>query len=393
MLPYPLASIDAEKIEEICRGRFSESATLDFKRSIPGRDGGGVAELAKDVSAMANADGGDLVFGIDEVDAAASAIAPITTETADQAQRRIFQVIDSNIEPRLRGVHMKAVDVPGGYVLIVRVPASFDGPHCTRNSNSQRRFVSRNGTTTSDMSFEQIRMAFDRTSLLVDRARKQIEHCLFLVQDRKTARALPEVPLSAFEFVPLASIAGRASVNVAALNGGDYNHYVPESWRGGLNHTLNLDGMFFCRGSSGYQDALGTMFRDGRYEAVRTAGQVRDNDDKIIWLRVAMDFFRQSLEAALRLSKASGIGGPAIVRLALCHVEGYEFVIKNDFFDSGPSSSKDNHLVLPEIWIEDVSANVDVKTLLSDAMVATTPPSHRFVRFEYFEFMVFFKVP
>jgi hypothetical protein len=59
MLPYALNKIDATALAEICRQQFAESGTLDFKRTIPGRDGGGTFEIAKDVSAFANADGGD----------------------------------------------------------------------------------------------------------------------------------------------------------------------------------------------------------------------------------------------------------------------------------------------------------------------------------------------
>lgn len=368
MLPYPPTDLDPTKLEELCRSKFPESTTLDFKQTIPGPGGAGVAEIAKDVSAMANADGGDLIFGVAEADGAADKLTPLVGETSDEAMRRLIQVIDSNIEPRIRGIQMRSVNVTGGYVLMVRVPQSFEGPHCIRNAN-QRRFVIRNGTTTSDMNFEQVRMAFDRTSTLVERATKLIESRNLAVRSRATLLPMPDnFPVSAFQFVPISSIAGRTSVDVASLNEGDYNLYVPAQWRrASLTHRLNRDGLVAHQTSRGPTKLLLTMFRDGRYEALKTTGWVDEKGEEVIHAEAAMNFYRESLEAALSLCKAFGISGPALVGTALFHIGNYKFQTAHDIHFMGPTSSDRPHLELPEIWIEDVSVELDAKTLLSEA--------------------------
>ena len=66
MFPYPLDKIDAVALAEICAQHFSESETVDFKQELTKSSDAGKNELAKDVSTMANASGGDLIFGLRE---------------------------------------------------------------------------------------------------------------------------------------------------------------------------------------------------------------------------------------------------------------------------------------------------------------------------------------
>ncbi|MDR6428020.1 MULTISPECIES: ATP-binding protein [Variovorax] len=130
MLPYALDQIDAATFQAICDQRFSESGTVDFKQELTRNDDKGKNELAKDVCALANADGGDLVYGVKEDSAGGTAesVAPLVGESYDDASRRLLQTLESWVEPRIRGIQLKHVPLKGGFGLVIRVPASFDGP-------------------------------------------------------------------------------------------------------------------------------------------------------------------------------------------------------------------------------------------------------------------------
>lgn len=370
MLPYSLDKINANVLVEICSQRFSESGTIDFKKELTKSDDRGKNELAKDVCALANADGGDLVFGIGEDKAGGTAenVVPITDESFDQASRRFLQTLEAWVEPKIQGLQIKNVDVDGGFVMVLRVPSSFDGPHCIRNGNSQRRFVVRNGTTTADMSYDQIRRSFDRTSSLIEQARRLIDQRLLLIQERKTARPVDAVPLSAVEVVPLASLAGRVGVDVGALYDRGFSDYIPKKWNSGaITRSLNLDGLLVYQSGRETSNAWTNIFRDGRYETVMIGG--RDTGEKrVIWSSVVSQFFQQGVESALLLAKKQNISGPAIVRLALMHVDGFTFEVNGDFWDMENSLADRNHLVLPEILIDDVSVDIDVAALLTNSI-------------------------
>lgn len=77
----------------------------------------------KDVCALANAGGGDIIYGIEERDGAASQLKPITQEAQDALQRRLSQVLD---DPRITGIEFVHVPASSGYVTVLRVPGSFD---------------------------------------------------------------------------------------------------------------------------------------------------------------------------------------------------------------------------------------------------------------------------
>ncbi|TNJ38949.1 ATP-binding protein [Chlorobaculum thiosulfatiphilum] len=109
MLPLSLASINEARLLELCESECQESQTLDFKRELPEtieRDKSepdkNKIELCKDVVAFANADGGHFVYGIQEKAGIANDIVPITTESADAAERRIRHVLDARIEPKIQ---------------------------------------------------------------------------------------------------------------------------------------------------------------------------------------------------------------------------------------------------------------------------------------------------
>jgi hypothetical protein len=77
MRPERLDQIDDKLLTELCSDNCPEAQVLEFKRALPDRSDKGHAEFLKDVCAFANADGGDLVYGIAEKDARASSLAPI----------------------------------------------------------------------------------------------------------------------------------------------------------------------------------------------------------------------------------------------------------------------------------------------------------------------------
>jgi hypothetical protein len=368
MLPYPLDQLDATALSEICAKHFNESGTLDFKAELTKTDDKGKNELAKDVCAMANSDGGDLVFGVrEESDGGfAESISPITSEKFDEASRRILSTLDAWIEPKIRGLQVRKVDVEGGYVAVIRVPASFGGPHCVRNGNSQRRFVLRNGTITVDMSYDQIRTAFDRTATLAEKARQLIDQRLALVAERRTPRPMEQVPICAAEFVPFSGLSGRAKVDVAKLRNDNFEKLALPIWRdSSVTRTLNLDGLIVHPNGGDSVNAMTHVFRDGRFETLQIGGGEGQQGRKLIWSKVVTDFMTEATRTALRFAQTCEMSGPAILCFALMHIDDYEFAIKENFHRYRPPTADRSALVFPEIWIEEVSANVDIAELVA----------------------------
>ena len=363
MLLVSLDQVDAALLLNLCGDRCPESQTLDFKRDLPGNSDKDKHDFLKDVCSFANTDGGDLVYGVNERAGAADALVPITSELADAAMRRLSQVLDAGAEPRVQGVRMRHVALSDGYALVIRVPASFDGPHSIR-TNQNRRFVMRNGTATTDMNFDQLRAGFDRTATLSEKARRFIADRLELIIDRKTAAPLRSGPKWIVHLVPIAGLAARKTADLRAVYSSGFTNFLGQDWGGG-SRSFNLDGLLVHPGanSDGYY-AYNHIFRSGALEGARLGGAKRDVDrgveKSIVWSLDMSKFFHESVVMFLTASVGWGFTGPAVLGIAVLDVKGYELAIGDAFHRFSRASADRPHLILPETWIENIeTANVD----------------------------------
>src|SRR5262249_27607105 len=112
------------------------------------------AEVAKDVSGFANAQGGWLLYGIDEDDSAEprpKAVDPISEEGL---QTRLENVLDSALEPRA-SFHAATIQVDGGVVIVVPVEPRLGAPIMVQGYR-EYRYYRRSGTRTIRMSATEV---------------------------------------------------------------------------------------------------------------------------------------------------------------------------------------------------------------------------------------------
>lgn len=356
MLMSEWEQINATALAQLCTDRCPESDTLEFKRSIERPEA-----VLKAVTAMANSNGGDLVFGLDEQDGRASVLAPLTGDSPDATIRRIAQILDGT-EPRVHGLQFKHIDVEGGFAIIVRVPRSFDGPHSFR-VNTGRRFTLRNGPGTSDMSFEQLRNAFDRTATLAQRASEHAANRLRMIATDQSPVRLQEGPLCVVQLVPIAALAGSKSVDVVALSRRGYERFIGPGWSS-ATPRLTLDGLLVHPGSLSkptYGYAL--AYRSGVVETVRQIGDLiplRPNapaPSELIPVMRRPDvavYFRKMIGLCGEHSRQCGFSGPAILSIAMLRVNKYQLGAQSVHLALEPAVADRPDLVLPELWVERV---------------------------------------
>lgn len=360
MLSQSLEAINENFLKKLCDDRYAESQSLEFKRDLPGSADKDKHELCKDVSALANADGGDILYGVDEAGGVADCIAPIATDSPDSAIRRLSQVLDAGVEPRIQGLKIHHVDIAGGIALVIRVPSSFDGPHCIR-TNSNRRFVIRNGTNVVDMSFDQIRSAFDRTATLAEQSRRFISDRRKSIADGQTPVPLMDGAQLALHLVPIAGQAGRRQVDLREVHNRTFTNFFGQDWGGG-SRTFNLDGLVIHPGGVGPDGCYGYVhiFRNGAIEGVELGGATREIrpgvSKPIVWSLQMSTFFYSSIKKFLSGVKEWGYSGPALLSASILNAKGYELGIDNAYFQFRRATADRQNLVPSEVWIEDVEA-------------------------------------
>lgn len=120
-----------------------ESTYLDFKAAgALEKTNEKRAEIAKDVSAFANSDGGIIIYGINEENHVASNFSFI--DGNEYTKEWIERVINDGIQRRITGIHIFPIRVNGDIkqtVYVVKIPRSANSPHmCVKRHVYYRRY-------------------------------------------------------------------------------------------------------------------------------------------------------------------------------------------------------------------------------------------------------------
>jgi len=351
-----LEQIDENLLNQVCLEKWDESATLEFKAILPhsAPDDKPKQEFLKDIAALANAGGGDIVYGISEVNGKANALLWIqeAVNPVDATRRRLGQWLESGIEPRIGGLDIHPVGrATGEYILVVRVPASFQRPHRSK-AGAHWQWPVRSGTHTADLTYPQIRDAFDRGATLGERARRFRDARLTSIVAGTPGRPLRDGPRCIVHLLPMAAIAGNASVDLKQLSRSASTHFCA-TWWGSATNSFNLDGIVVYPSNDAADTGYRQIFRTGCIEAAQSVASMMHG--KAINSHRVADHVRESIQQSLGATKSWGISGPAIAAVALLGVHGWPFVYDSRDYATAFSSADRPNLILPEVWIEDLS--------------------------------------
>jgi len=141
---YEFANIRSyADVEQLVSGGVPEDLHLEYKSGRPKNTDRFKQDVAQDISAFANSDGGTLVVGVTEVDNKPAFIDGIDPEHL--SRESLGQVLATNIRPTIAGLSALNVNGPSGKtVLIVSVPKSESAPHQGPNHKYYRRYEHHN---------------------------------------------------------------------------------------------------------------------------------------------------------------------------------------------------------------------------------------------------------
>jgi hypothetical protein len=152
-----------------------EGRQIEYKRDLPKKDDyEDVKEFLKDVSAMANTIGGDIVYGVSEGknangDTVAQALDGIANEDADKVKLRLDQMIRANIKPTLIGYDIHPITLGGGLtIFVLRVHRSWNAPHVVEYKRHWR-FYYRDSAGSHPMDVTELRHAITFAGTLQQR--------------------------------------------------------------------------------------------------------------------------------------------------------------------------------------------------------------------------------
>jgi hypothetical protein len=304
-----LTQIDIEAL--MSRG-LREGPQLEYKETLLPLSDQKKFELLKDVSSMANSEGGVIVFGVKQDQTGApTSLLGLEIENVDELHNRLDQILNDNLDERLSGLRHRAIPRSDGkYFYVIQVPASYLAPHMITMPSTKPRFYLRVNTVNAPMNAQQIKDA----SLRIERAQNR---AIGFVQNRIEWNARFSGAGYIFHIVPLYSrpynidLTNEDTVkSLSALESGYPSHSV---------HGLLI------KNESEFRREHVLITREGAFESFRTpiAKAGKSNSDVPLLALTVLE--REILKFANAVAKHphSGLAElPALIGLTLVGMKG-----------------------------------------------------------------------
>ncbi len=363
MISKPLTSITPVDLTALVASGVRESRELEFKRELPGTSDRDRVEFLADVSSLANAAGGDLLFGIEgardkdgRCTGAAANVIGLRGFNADQDELRLMQMVRTGIAPVIPGIEMQAVDgFADGAALVLRVPKSWLGPHMITFQGKQQ-FWGRSAAGKHRLDVAELREAF----LSADEAPRRLQ----AVRTERIARILAgDVPapmddrsIAVLHVAPMAALGRGHLIDIHGVRSLNLQPMKASGWDG----RYNAEGYAFhgCRGG-GPRGSYVQFFRSSLVE-VASDHLVGEFEGRRV---IASDAYESDLIrsafAVVRGLHQLGLPLPYFIAATLLGAAGARMDVNSFRYRDAQHPIERDVLYLPDIQIESVAERVE----------------------------------
>lgn len=340
-------------------GSTSFILAVTIKRQVPGGADADIKEFLADVTSLANTNGGDLVFGIDEVDGTAAGLQPVSALRAETDLLRLENLLRDGVEPRLPSARLRWIEVgPEGGVILIRVQASFSAPHRVKFKNFGR-FYARNSRGKFEMDTFELRQAFTASEQLPTRVRALHDEAVAAAFGAGRPFRLAAEPAAIVTILPLSYLRESGTVGISFENallprpGGGFEFL--NTLEGVLVHTSVLPRP---RRPDPEVASWALSHWRGRMDAAWTVGEERDlgqgKEVRIVWPKRFEDGLLDAGRSTVSKLGALGIEGPWAVLTSITGIKGFELVLGDH--ETSPPAWRDQ-AVLPDLVLDHIDGS------------------------------------
>lgn len=298
-------TIDEAVLQQLVANGVEERRDLEFKRDLPGGNDEQTKEFLADVTSLANAQGGDLIFGIEDENGAAAALPGLTVADVDAEVLRLENKVRDGVAPRLMGVRTKWVPLANGNgALVIRVPAGLAAPHRIIYKNSGR-FFSRTSRGKFEMDVDELRHAFTESSQLPARFRALHARAVTTAQGLDMPFAITAEPMAIVSVIPLALFREERDIPVTA------DHALAPVKPSGIDWIEMIEGVLMHTpvNDVGTVRSMALTYRTGRTDVAWTIGGTREIQGVARKLVFSPSFEGGLLDAAISSQSKLGLFG------------------------------------------------------------------------------------
>jgi hypothetical protein len=326
----PLGEIVEDHLQRLIAAQAAESLHVEYKRETYGTNDDQRREFLADVSSFANAAGGDLIIGMSAAKGVPTAIHPFTGD-GDAERLRLEQMARDGLFPRITNLQTRAVPLAeGGFVVLVRVPKSYNPPHRIIFKNNGR-FWARSSAGKYEPNVEELRRIFTEAPLLAERVRAFRTERIARIAAHETPVSLLDggslvlhvVPFAAFDFgnaLSLDKVAAQPHL------------FVPIGSTSVQDYQITFEGLITASNAEGLskpQRAYVHVLRSGAVEAV--ASSLSGEEKRLILPHIEAMVVKYSRNYAASLQNF-GAEPPFAILTSLVDVKGKQLLqgVPND---------------------------------------------------------------
>jgi hypothetical protein len=344
MLDLAFDDIDEAALAQLVANGTPESRDLEFKRDLPGQEPDNIREFLADVTSLANTNGGDLIFGIEDVEGVAAGLPGVVIANVDNEVLRLEQIIRTNVDPRLIGVRIRHVPFAAGNgALIIRIPPGLQSPHRVTFRNSGK-FYARTSRGKYELDVHELRHAFVDSSRLPARFRHYHAEGIERARGIDMPFAIMSGPTAVVSTMPLSLFREEREIPITE------DHAVVPIRPNAYSSIDMIEGVMLhtpIDEETGRVRSFAITYRNGRTDVAWKIGGTRQNQQGKDMKLVFAPRFEDGLITAARATQTKlqqfGVEGPWIIMASIYGVRDH-FMVLDDHHPTRPAF-KDETLI------------------------------------------------
>lgn len=354
MIGKNIDEITEKDLQVLIDNAVVERKTIEYKQSLPSNSDSDKKEFLADVSSLANASGGDLIFGIieDRETGAAKTLDGLTIANVDQEISRLESMIRDGIEPRILGVIFKSVILSNSKTaLVLRIPKSWSSPHRV-SFRGHDKFYSRSTNGKYSLDVAELRVAFSLSGTLAERIRAFRENRISAICVDETPIPTYHNPKIVLHLIPISSFNPAQIYDITKYS--THLTKMKPMYCSGWNYRYNFDGFLtYSQGAEGTSYSYVQFFRNGIIEAVEGSLLEPYEGKKFIPSYAYERELIDSLPTYLSVLKSVNVELPILAFLTLLGVKGFSMGLdRTKFFVHEVHSIDRDFLLAPEIIVD-----------------------------------------
>ena len=353
MIDKKIELIEISDLQQLIDNSVSESKYIEYKRDLKINTGDERKEFLADVSSFANANGGYILFGIEEdsVTKLPNSLCPFDYKNDDELIRQIESMLQDSISPRIPDIQIRLLEAEHGKgILLIQIEPSYMSPHRVIHKGHDK-FYTRNSKGKYPMDIDELRQAFTYADKLnqqietykLDRCSAIAANRYSLLRDDYPIFIIQSIPLSAFRNKNILSV---KQIELAVSKFKNFNAYYEQ---------IVIDGIMFK--DADQKKSFVHYKTNGILEKCTSRYfNPNFNGKKFIYGKAFIESVIEEMNSMLEYYKRIDISTPIVLSCSIMNGLGYSI---SEYDDEYGEIDRDA-LLIPDVIINDSSVPAEI---------------------------------